>query len=293
MLENIDTSVLLEYAVTYGTKLLAAIATLVIGLWIAAIIVRVVKRVFERSNVDPSLRGFLGSMISILLKVLVYITALGVLGVEMTSFIAILGAAGLAVGLALSGTLQNFAGGVMILLFKPFKVGDVIDAQGYLGSVKEIQIFVTILTTPDNKTIIIPNGPLSTDSLVNFSTQETRRVDWTFGIAYGDDLDKAYAVLDRLIAADERILKDPEPFRALAELADSSVNIVVRCWVNASDYWGVYFKMNEQVYKSFDKEGLSIPFPQTDVHLYREGLEADAPGKPAPTPSSGGQEEAG
>lgn len=293
MLENIDTSVLLEYAVTYGTKLLAAIATLVIGLWIAAIIVRVVKRVFERSNVDPSLRGFLGSMISILLKVLVYITALGVLGVEMTSFIAILGAAGLAVGLALSGTLQNFAGGVMILLFKPFKVGDVIDAQGYLGSVQEIQIFVTILTTPDNKTIIIPNGPLSTDSLVNFSTQETRRVDWTFGIAYGDDLDKAYAVLDRLIAADERILKDPEPFRALTELADSSVNIVVRCWVNASDYWGVYFKMNEQVYKSFDKEGLSIPFPQTDVHLYREGLEADAPGKPAPTPSSGGQEEAG
>ncbi len=290
MLENIDTAVLLEYAITYGTKLLAAIATLVIGLWIVAIIVRVVKRVFERSNVDPSLRGFLGSMISILLKVLVYITALGVLGVEMTSFIAILGAAGLAVGLALSGTLQNFAGGVMILLFKPFKVGDVIDAQGYLGSVKEIQIFVTILTTPDNKTIIIPNGPLSTDSLVNFSTQETRRVDWTFGIAYGDDLDKAYAVLDRLIAADERILKDPEPFRALTELADSSVNIVVRCWVNASDYWGVYFKMNEEVYKTFDKEGLSIPFPQTDVHLYREGVEADAPGTPAIAPSAGGQD---
>ena len=290
MLENIDTAVLLEYAITYGTKLLAAIATLVIGLWIAAIIVRVVKRVFERSNVDPSLRGFLGSMISILLKVLVYITALGVLGVEMTSFIAILGAAGLAVGLALSGTLQNFAGGVMILLFKPFKVGDVIDAQGYLGSVKEIQIFVTILTTPDNKTIIIPNGPLSTDSLVNFSTQETRRVDWTFGIAYGDDLDKAYAVLDRLIAADERILKDPEPFRALTELADSSVNIVVRCWVNASDYWGVYFKMNEEVYKTFDKEGLSIPFPQTDVHLYREGVAADTAVKPAPAPSAGGQD---
>lgn len=268
---NIDTAVLMDLAISYGTKLLAALATLVIGLWITGIIVRVVKGVFERSKVDSSLRGFLGSMISILLKVLVYITALGVLGVEMTSFIAILGAAGLAVGLALSGTLQNFAGGVMILLFKPFKVGDVIDAQGYVGSVKEIQIFVTIMTTPDNKTIIIPNGPLSTSSLTNFSTQATRRVDWTFGIGYGDDLDKAYEVLDRLIAADDRILKDPEPFRALTELADSSVNIVVRCWVNAADFWPVYFNMNEQVYKTFDKEGLSIPFPQTDVHLFNEG----------------------
>ncbi|MCB1671098.1 MAG: mechanosensitive ion channel [Gammaproteobacteria bacterium] len=268
---NIDTAVLIDLAINYGTKLLAAIVTLVIGLWIAGIITRVVKRLMERGKVDPSLCGFLSSMIAILLKVLVYITALGVLGIEMTSFVAILGAAGLAVGLALSGTLQNFAGGVMILLFKPFRVGDVIDAQGFIGSVKEIQIFVTILTTPDNKTIIIPNGPLSTSSMTNFSTQATRRVDWTFGIAYGDDLDKAYEVLDRLIAADERIHKDPAPFRALTALADSSVNIVVRCWVNASDYWPVYFNMNEQVYKTFDKEGLSIPFPQTDVHLFNEG----------------------
>jgi small conductance mechanosensitive channel len=278
-----------DLAISYGTKLLAALATLVIGLWIAGFIVRVVKGIFERSKVDPSLRGFLSSMISILLKVLVYITALGVLGVEMTSFIAILGAAGLAVGLALSGTLQNFAGGVMILLFKPFKVGDVIDAQGYVGSVNEIQIFVTILTTPDNKTIIIPNGPLSTSSLTNFSSQATRRVDWTFGIGYGDDLDKAYAVLDRLIAADDRILKDPAPFRALTELADSSVNIVVRCWVNAADFWPVYFTMNEQVYKTFDKEGLSIPFPQTDVHLFNEGapLATINTGNAAGTPAAG------
>ena len=271
LIANIDTAVLIDLAITYGTRLVAAIATLVFGLWIARMIVKAVKAGFDRSEMDPSLQGFLGSMISILLKILVYITALGVLGIEMTSFVAILGAAGLAVGLALSGTLQNFAGGVMILLFRPFKVGDVIDAQGYLGSVKEIQIFVTILTTPDNKTIIIPNGPLSTDSLVNFSTQSTRRVDWTFGIGYGDDVDKAYEVLDRLIAADERILKDPEPFRAVIELADSSVNIVVRCWVDAADYWGVFFDMNENVYKTFDKEGLSIPFPQTDVHLYKEG----------------------
>jgi small conductance mechanosensitive channel len=157
----------------------------------------------------------------------------------------------------------------MILLFKPYKVGDFIEAQGFSGVVKEIQIFVTILTTPDNKTIIIPNGPLATGSLTNFSTQATRRVDWTFGIGYGDDVDKAYEVLNRLIEGDDRILKDPEPFMAVKELADSSVNIVVRVWVNSADYWPVHFRMNEEVYKTFDKEGLSIPFPQRDIHLHK------------------------
>jgi small conductance mechanosensitive channel len=210
------------------------------------------------------------SLVSVLLKIMVYITALGMLGVEMTSFIAILGAAGLAVGLALSGTLQNFAGGVMILFFKPFKAGHFIDAQGHMGTVKEIQIFVTILTTPDNKTVIIPNGPLATGSLTNFSREPRRRVDWTFGIGYGDDLDKAYEVLKRLLSQDERILNDPEPFVALKELGDSSVDITVRAWVEAADYWAVFFRMNEEVYKTFEKEGLSIPFPQHDVHLFRE-----------------------
>jgi len=254
----------------YGLKIIAALATLIIGLYIVSIIKSVVIKMMDRANVDPSLRTFLSSMIAVLLKVLVYITALGVMGVEMTSFIAILGAAGLAVGLALSGTLQNFAGGVMILLFKPYKVGDVIEAQGYVGAVKEIQIFTTILTTPDNKTVLIPNGPLATGSMINFSTQPTRRVDWVFGIGYGDDLDKAYTVLKRLIDADDKILKDPEPFMALHALADSSVNIVVRVWVNAPDYWAVFFKMNEQVYKTFAKEGLSIPFPQMDVHVQKD-----------------------
>lgn len=270
-LQNINVSgdVLMELALAYGPKVLGAIATLVIGLWIVGILVGIIKKVLVKSKVDPSLGSFLSSLASILLKVLVYISALGVLGVEMTSFIAILGAAGLAVGLALSGTLQNFAGGVMILFFKYFKVGDFIEAQGYMGTVKEIQIFVTVLTTPDNKTIIIPNGPLATGSLTNFSAQEQRRVDWTFGIAYGDDVDKAYEVLGRLIAEDERILKDPEPFMAVSALADSSVNIVVRVWVNAADFWGVHFRMNEQVYKTFDKEGLSIPFPQRDVHIHQ------------------------
>lgn len=267
---TIDSELVSNLVVEYGTALIAAVATLLIGLWIVSLINGFVRRMFERSGVDPSLRSFLGSMISILLKVTVYIAALDQLGVEMTSFMAILGAAGLAVGLALSGTLQNFAGGVMILLFKPYKVGDFIEAQGYAGTVKEIQIFITILTTADNKTVLIPNGPLATDSMINFSTQEKRRVDWTFGISYGDDVDKAYEVLKRLIAEDERILTDPEPFMALHTLADSSVNIVVRAWVEAADYWAVHFRMNEAVYKTFPKEGLSFPFPQMDVHLSRE-----------------------
>lgn len=270
-MENFEfnTDMVMGFVLDYGPALLKAIAVLVLGLWVVKIIVRVVKNMLGKSNVDPSLRGFLGSMISILLKIMVYISALGMLGVEMTSFIAILGAAGLAVGLALSGTLQNFAGGVMILLFKPYKVGDFVDAQGHSGSVKEIQIFVTILTTPDNKTIIIPNGPLATGSLTNYSKEPRRRVDWTFGIGYGDDVDKAYEVIKRLLAEDERILDDPEPFMAVSELADSSVNIVVRVWVEGVDYWGVYFRMNEEVYKTFDKEGLNIPYPQTDVHLHK------------------------
>jgi len=247
----------------------SAIVALIVGLYVVGIMVKVIGKVLDQSNTDPSLTSFIRSLVSILLKVMVYITAIGMLGVEMTSFIAILGAAGLAVGMALSGTLQNFAGGVMILLFKPYKVGDVIEAQGYVGSVKEIQIFTSILTTPDNKTVLIPNGPLATGSLINFSTQDTRRVDWTIGIAYGDDLDKAYEVIKGFIGEDDRILKDPEPFMALSALADSSVNIVVRVWVNSPDYWGVFFDMNEKVYRSFDKEGLGIPFPQMDVHLHK------------------------
>ncbi|RLD35952.1 MAG: mechanosensitive ion channel family protein [Bacteroidetes bacterium] len=253
--------------VEYGTGLIYALLVLIIGLWIAKLITKSVKKLMLKGEMDNSLVPFLTSLVSTVLKLLVVISALSMLGIEMTSFIALLGAAGLAVGMALSGTLQNFAGGVMILIFKPFKAGDFIDAQGYMGVVKEIQIFNTILTTGDNKTIIIPNGGLSTGAMVNFSTQSTRRVDWTFGIGYGDDADKAKEVLRALLDADKRVLQDPEPFIALSELADSSVNFVVRAWVNASDYWGVYFAMNENVYKTFEKEGLNIPYPQMDVHL--------------------------
>ena len=258
-----------EIIMYYGPKLIGAIITLIIGWWIIKIIQKALRKTFEKRQMEPSLRGFLNSMIGILLKILLLVSVVGMMGVQMTSFIAILGAAGLAVGMALSGTLQNFAGGVMILLFKPFKVGDFIQAQGHMGSVNEIQIFNTILKTPDNKTIIIPNGGLSTSSMVNFSTEPRRRVDFTFGIAYGDDVDKAKDVLMRLINEDSRILQDPAPFVAVKELADSSVNLVVRVWAEAADYWGIFFGLTENVYKSFDKEGLNIPFPQMDVHLQK------------------------
>lgn len=259
-----------QIVLQYGPKLVGAILVWIIGGFIIGGIITGFKKMLSKNNTDESLRPFLTSLVKVSLKVLLAISVLGMLGIEMTSFIAILGAAGLAIGMALSGTLQNFAGGVMILIFKPFKVGDFIDAQGYSGTVSEIQIFNTILKTPDNKTIIIPNGGLSTSSMVNFSTEEQRRVDWTFGIGYGDDVDKAKEVIKKLCDEDSRILKDPEVFIAVSELGDSSVNFATRAWVNAADYWGVYFELNEKVYKTFDKEGLNIPYPQMDVHVHKQ-----------------------
>lgn len=258
-----------EMAVQYGVKLIAAVVTLLIGLWVINIISNAFSRLLDKREVDISLRGFLKSMFSIVLKVLLIVSVIGMMGVEMTSFIAILGAAGLAVGMALSGTLQNFAGGVIILIIKPFKVGDYIEAQGYAGSVREIQIFNTILKTPDNITIVIPNGGLSTGSVKNYSTEARRRVDFVFGIAYGDDYDQAKALITRLVEADSRILKDPAPFIVLSELADSSVNITVRVWAEAADYWSIKFDLTEKVYKEFPKSGLNIPFPQLDVHVQK------------------------
>jgi len=258
-----------DLALLYGPKLIGAIVVWIIGSWIIKVLLSALNKIMAKSNVDNSLRPFLNSLTGMVLKVMLGITVLGMLGIEMTSFVAILAAAGLAVGMALSGTLQNFAGGVMILLFKPFKVGDFIDAQGHAGSVKEIQIFNTILKTGDNKTIILPNGGLSTGSMTNYSTEAKRRVDWTIGIAYGDDIDKARAVIKSMCDADARILKDPEVVIVVSALADSSVNFTVRAWVEASDYWPVFFAMNENVYKTFAIEGLSIPFPQMDVHLHK------------------------
>ncbi len=258
-----------DVIMNYGPRLIGAIITLIVGMWIISILTKAISKRFEKKEMDPSLRNFLNSMIRVLLKLMLWISVIGMLGVEMTSFIAILGSIGFAIGMALSGTLQNFAGGVMILLFKPFKTGDFLEAQGYMGTVSEIQLFNTIMKTPDNKTIIIPNGGLSTGSMVNFSTEPQRRVDFVFGIGYGDDVDKAKQVLMKLIDADSRILKDPEPFIAVTELADSSVNLVVRVWAEAADYWGIHFDLIENVYKAFDKEGLNIPFPQMDVHIQK------------------------
>ena len=259
-----------EYMYSYGPKEVGALLVLIIGLWVIKLITRGFGRMMRKKDTDPSMQGFLKSMVSILLKILLFISVMGMVGIQATSFIAIVGAAGLAVGLALQGTLQNFAGGVIILLFKPYTVGDFIDGAGHMGTVKEIKIFTTILNTPDNKLIIIPNAQLSNSSLTNFSAMETRRVDFKFGIGYGDDYDKAKEVLLGLINADDRIMKDPEPFIALSELADSSVNIVVRVWAKGADYWGIYFDMNEKVYKNFTGAGLNIPFPQMDVHLIKE-----------------------
>ncbi len=264
------TDQLIEMAVQYGPKLILAILTLIIGLWVIGAVLKGLGKVLEKREVDPSLTPFLKSLLSIFLKVMLVISVISMVGVEMTSFIAIIGAAGLAVGLALQGTLQNFAGGVIILLLRPFKVGDVIDAKGYLGTVHQIQIFYTIIHTFDKKVVWVPNGALANSDLTNMSQQEVRRTDWTFGIAYGDDYDKAKAVLQKLIDADERILKDPEPFIALGSLGDSSVNIIVRVWTQASDLWPVHFEMNEKVYREFANEGLSIPFPQMDVHVHQQ-----------------------
>jgi len=253
---------------TYGKNVIVASIILLVGLWLIGMFMRLFNSVMEKREFDQALKTFLGSFIGIMLKILLGITVLGTLGVEMTSFIALLGAAGLAVGMALSGTLQNFAGGVMILVLKPFRIGDFIETQGYLGTVREILIFNTVMKTPDNKTIIIPNGGLATGSLINYSTEPTRRVDWEFGIAYGDSADKAREVLLGLLKSDDRVLIDPEPVVFLSNLGNSSVDFKVRAWVNAVDYLAVFFSINERVYQEFGRNGLHIPFPQMDVHLH-------------------------
>jgi len=260
----------IEIVSEYGLKLIGAIAVWIIGSMVVKSMVNTFDRILNKSKTDASLKPFLKSIVGVLLKALLVITVLTMLGIEMTSFIAILGAAGLAIGMALSGTLQNFAGGVMILIFKPFKVGDFLEAQGYKGIVYEIQIFNTIVKTPDNKTIIIPNGGLSTSSMTNYSSEPFRRVDFTFGVGYGDSTEQTKEVLNDLITADKRILSggNHDPFVAVSGLGDSSVDFVVRVWVKSEDYWGVFFDMNENVYNSFNKAGLNIPYPQMDVHVH-------------------------
>ena len=256
-----------DYLVPFGIKLVVAIVVLLLGRWVIKLIKKALTKVMTRRKMDPSLSSFLMSLVSVLLTFFLIMAIIGILGINTSSLVALLASAGLAIGMALSGTLQNFAGGVMIMLFKPFKVGDFISAQGYEGVVNEIQIFNTHVLTPDNKEVILPNGSLATGVMTNFSKQGTRRVDWSFSIAYGDDYDKAKSLLLRLCDEDGRIQKTPQPFVELGKLNDSSVDITVRVWVDAADYWAVFFSMNEKVYKVFAAEGLSIPFPQMDVHM--------------------------
>ncbi|MCC5853073.1 MAG: mechanosensitive ion channel [Alkalimonas sp.] len=249
-------------------SIVIALVIFVIGRWIAKGITGVLERALMARAIDKAVVSFLGSIVYTLIMVAVLLMALSHVGVQTTSFIAILGAAGLAVGLALQGSLANFASGVLIIIFRPFKAGHFVDAGGVMGTVDKIEIFQTILKTPDNKRVLIPNAQITGGAITNFSAEPTRRVDLVIGISYDSDLRKAKQILADILAADERILPEPEPVIAIGELADSSVNILVRPWVNAADYWGVYWDTLEKVKLTFDEQGIGIPFPQMDVHLH-------------------------
>lgn len=263
--EWLDQAVALTMA--YAPKVVLAIVTLIVGLWLINRFVNVLDNKLGKK--DPTLNKFLCGLIGAILKILLLVSVASMVGIATTSFVAIIGAAGLAVGLALQGSLANFAGGVLILIFKPFKVGDTIEAQGFLGAVREITILYTIIDTFDNRRIVVPNGSLSNASLVNVSYYDTRRCDMTFGIGYGDDIDKAKAVIKRCLDSDERVLPEPAPRISVGSLGDNSVNIIVRPWTKTDDLWPVYWDMHEKIKKAFDEEGITIPFPQRDVHLYK------------------------
>lgn len=260
-----DSTLLIEIV----TNIAVAAAILIVGLWIAKRLKRVLSSLMEKRGVDPLIASFLGSIAHILIAAFVLIAALGQLGIQTTSLVAIMGAAGLAIGLSLQGSLANFASGVMIIAFRPFKVGDFIEAGGAIGVVEGIQIFSTQMRTGDNKTIIVPNAGITGGTITNYSTKDTRRVDMVFAIGYDDDIKKAKQILQDIVTNDERILQDPAPVVAVSELADSSVNFVVRPWVNSADYWNVYWDLTEKVKLVFDSEGISIPYPQRDVHMHQ------------------------
>ena len=264
-----------EMGTIFGLKLIAAILVFLLGRWVCVVLKNLIDRSMRRTKVDETLITFTVHLSYILMITFVVIAALGQLGIQTTSFIAVLGAAGLAIGLALQGSLSNFAAGVIMIIFRPFRVGDYIEGAGVAGTVKEIQIFTTIMVTPDNKTIIVPNAKITGDNITNYATQGTRRIDMVFGIGYESDIDAAKKVLQELVDNDKRIAKDPATKIAVSELADSSVNLICRPWVKAADYWDVYFEMMESVKKRFDAERISIPFPQRDVHLYQHTADKD------------------
>ncbi|MBV1892111.1 MAG: mechanosensitive ion channel [Gammaproteobacteria bacterium] len=266
--ESISTTVV-GWATLYGVKLIVALLIFVVGKWLAKKLSRVVERLMTSREVDAALVNFTSSLVYYALLIFVVIAALGQVGIQTASFVAIVGAAGLAIGLAMQGSLSNFAAGVLIIIFKPFKIGDFVEMAGVAGVIENIMIFTTEMKTGDNKKVIVPNSSVLGGVITNYSANDTRRIDLVMGIGYNDDIDKAKRVLEEIINADERILKDPAPLIAVSELADSSVNFVVRPWVKSGDYWAVYFALHETVKKRFDQEGISIPYPQQDVHLHK------------------------
>ena len=262
---------LVEQGAALGWTLIKALLVFIVGRFLISMINKLVQRVLLKRNIDPSIKTFVGSLINIILMILLIVSVVGALGVQTASFAALLASAGVAIGMALSGNLSNFAGGLIILIFKPYKVGDFIEAQNLSGIVREIQIFHTVLTTTDNKVIYIPNGSLSSSAVINYSYQQVRRIDWTFGVEYGTDYAKVKGVLEEILAKDERILQEPAaPFIAMSQLADSSVNYVVRVWVNSPDYWNVYYDITRIVYERFNAEGIGFPFPQLTIHQAKD-----------------------
>lgn len=257
---------LIDQGISVGKNILAAILVYIAGRFLISLLKRMMTGMMERRKVEATIQSFLHSVVNILLNILLVIAVIGALGVNTTSFAALLASAGVAIGMALSGNLQNFAGGLIVLLFKPYKVGDWIEAQGVSGTVSEIQIMHTLLTTADNKVVYVPNGAMSSGTIVNYSRKDTRRIEWIVGVDYGEDVDKVKTIINTLIATDQRILKTPEPFVALHALDSSSVNITIRVWVATQDYWNVYFEMNKNIYDEFNRQGVNFPFPQLTIH---------------------------
>ena len=261
---------LIDSGISAGKHIIAAIIIFIVGRFIIKLINRLVASILQRRHIEISVQTFLSSLVNIILTILLIITVIGALGVNTTSFAALIASAGVAIGMALSGNLQNFAGGLIILLFKPYRVGDFIDVCGVQGTVSAVQIFHTILLTPDNKAVYLPNGSTSSSTITNYSREDKRRIEWTFGIDYGEDVNRARTAILSVITADARILNEPAPFVAVGGLSDSSVDIIVRVWVPTEEYWNVYFDMHQRVYETFNEQKINFPYPQQTVHLVQD-----------------------
>lgn len=261
---------LIDSGLSAGKHIIAAVVIFIVGRFLIKLLNRLVASILQRRHIEISVQTFLSSLVNIILTILLIITVIGALGVNTTSFAALIASAGVAIGMALSGNLQNFAGGLIILLFKPYRVGDFIDVCGVQGTVSAVQIFHTILLTPDNKAVYLPNGSTSSSTITNYSREDKRRIEWTFGIDYGEDVGRARTAILSVITADARILPDPAPFVAVGGLSDSSVDIIVRVWVPTEEYWNVYFDMHQRVYETFNEQKINFPYPQQTVHLVQD-----------------------